>query len=116
MLVDTGLVGIVLYVTFWFLLLRALLSLPKAEKTLWLVVFASFGPSFLSLSVQHDKTLWFLCALVLAQAAAWRRSVAARRRAPRPPPSASPPGVRPLNPESLNPEIPNPFPCPTVKT
>ena len=33
---------------------------PKAEKIFWLVVFASFAPSFLSGSAEHDKVLWFL--------------------------------------------------------
>ncbi len=71
-LVDTGLVGFGLYTAFWLLLLSALLSLPKTEMTFWLVVFASFAPSFLSGSAEHDKVLWLLCAMVLAQAAALR--------------------------------------------
>ncbi len=75
-LVDNGLIGLGLYVAFWILLLLALFSLPKAEKTFWLVVFTAYGPTFLSGSCEHDKTLWFLCALVLTQAATLRRAAA----------------------------------------
>jgi len=71
-LVDNGLIGLGLYLLFWILLLIAMLGLPKAERTLWLIVFASFSPAILSASAEHDKTLWFLCALVLAQAASLR--------------------------------------------
>ncbi len=73
-LVDTGLVGFGLYVAFWFLLLSALLSLPKMEKTFWLIVFASFSPSFFSGSAEHDKVLWLLCAMVLARVTTLRKT------------------------------------------
>jgi O-antigen ligase len=84
-LVDDGLVGLGLYVAFWLLLLVALLSLPKVEKSLWFIVFASYSPAFLSGSNEYNKNLWLLCAMALAQVATLRRmAVPSARAAPSP--------------------------------
>jgi len=67
-LVESGLVGFILYFSFWGVVIRRVMLLPKVERFFWLGVIASYLPAFLSGSMEYQKLWWFLGALVLCQA------------------------------------------------
>jgi hypothetical protein len=82
-LVETGLVGFTLYFAFWAIVARRVLLFPKADRFFWLGVFACYLPEFLSASLEYQKSLWFLGALVMCQT--WQPSAAgAKKRATAP--------------------------------
>lgn len=77
-LVELGIVGLAIYLLLLFFLLLAILSMPKAQKWFWLSVMLVWGLFAMSCGAQFDKLSWFLFAMILAQAAAFRnRALAA---------------------------------------
>ena len=66
-LVETGLIGFVLYFSFWAIVVRRIMFFPKTDRFYWLGVFATFLPLFLTLTQEYAKVLWFLGGLVLCQ-------------------------------------------------
>ena len=56
-LVETGLVGFVLYFAFWLVVLRRVLLLPKEERFFWLGALACYMPSVLSSSAEYCKPM-----------------------------------------------------------
>jgi O-antigen ligase len=66
-LTENGLVGLVIFVSFWAILAVAVLSLQRAEKILWITMCAGYAPHLLSASAEYQKTLWFMFGLILAQ-------------------------------------------------
>ncbi|MEI8372058.1 MAG: O-antigen ligase family protein [Planctomycetota bacterium] len=79
-LVETGLVGFVFYFSFWAIVIRRILLLPKADRFFWFGLFASFLPALLSLSAEYLKVWWFLGGLVLCQMPQPSASDAKKRR------------------------------------
>jgi O-antigen ligase len=69
-LVELGVVGVALYVTFIVMLFRAAWRLPRREKLLWTGVLAVALLESMSCGSQIDKLTWFLYTMVLVQAAA----------------------------------------------
>jgi O-antigen ligase len=65
-LVEGGLVGAALMLTFWALALRSIWRLPKRDRLLWLTVFGIWIGSSMSITWECAKTTWFLYGLVMA--------------------------------------------------
>ena len=73
-LVDDGLIGLGIFLAFWVVLIGTIFSFPKAEKQFWFTVLAGYSPALLTGSANHEKTLWFLWAMILARPSRWRRA------------------------------------------
>jgi O-antigen ligase len=59
-LVEGGLVGAVLMLSFWGLVFRAVWKLPKRDRLLWFTVLAAWGAVSLTISWEYNKTTWFV--------------------------------------------------------
>jgi O-antigen ligase len=86
-LVETGLVGAVLYFAFWVLAIRRVLRTQKADRYFWLVFLLSLLPIMITSNDEAAKSLWLIGALVLCQSA---NPQATRVFGRRPAPSAVP--------------------------
>jgi O-antigen ligase len=84
-LVEDGLIGMGIYLTFWAMLIRTILSFPKMEKRFWLTVLVGYAPSLMSASAEYEKPLWFLCAMILAQSITVAKDKALPKGRPTPP-------------------------------
>jgi O-antigen ligase len=67
-LVESGLVGFVVYFSFWAIIIRRVMRLPKADRFFWLGAFAAYLPAMIAGSAEYEKLWWFLGAMVLCQA------------------------------------------------
>jgi O-antigen ligase len=67
--VETGFVGIALFLAFWLLLLRRILLMPKNDRFFWLVFLVSVQPTLLTASGEYYKFIWLIGALILCQSA-----------------------------------------------
>ena len=79
-LVESGLVGFILYFSFWGVVIRRVMLLPKVERFFWLGAIASYLPAFVSGSMEYQKLWWFLGAMVLCQAPQPTAAEANKRR------------------------------------
>jgi O-antigen ligase len=73
-LVEKGIVGFILFMTFLMMIVKSAWSMPKLERYLWLGSLGVWGLASLTASSGHDKLTWFLFGIVLAQAAALGRA------------------------------------------
>ncbi len=73
-LVEKGIVGFILFMTFVTMIAKGAWSMPRPERYLWLGSLAGWGLASLMAGSGHDKLTWFLLAMALAQAAALGRS------------------------------------------
>ncbi len=83
-LVELGVVGFVLFVTFLYLTVRAAGRMPWREKMLAWGVLAVWFVGSLSAGSQHEKLGWFIQTMVLAQAAICIQPRTAKRHSPYP--------------------------------
>jgi hypothetical protein len=91
--VEEGLVGLILYLTMFFLVFRAVKTLPMmTERRFALVLFAALIVSMLTLTSDASKRVWAVLAILLgmSQSRVVRRPVPPRRRQPLP--AGPPPG------------------------
>lgn len=95
-LVELGVIGIALYLTYTVMLFRAAWRLPRREKLLWTGVLVVWFLSANSAGSQIDKFSWFVHVMVLVQAAASVEPAGVRKR--RPYPNLDVPIVRKLMP------------------
>ncbi len=77
---ENGLIGVAVYTAIWLLLLADIRSMPKIDRTFWIIMIASNLPSVMSASLEYSKTLWFIWAMVFAQSAALRANPSALAR------------------------------------
>jgi O-antigen ligase len=89
MLLDLGAVGLAIFVLLLSFVLRAVLSMPKNERMVWLAATATWGLFAMIIGSPTDKTMWFVFAMVLAQARLLRNRRPARANAVRMPPRAN---------------------------
>ena len=66
-LLELGLVGLGLFLAMLASALTRVLSFPRAEKMLWLSVFVNFLPHMASSSLECQKVVWLIVAMILAQ-------------------------------------------------
>ncbi len=83
-LVELGIVGFALYLTYIGMLFRAAWRLPRRDKLLWLGIMVVWFLNANSAGSQNDKFSWFLHAMVLVQAAACTRPSPLKRPPPYP--------------------------------
>ncbi len=79
-LVETGIIGSVLYFAFWLLVIRRVFRMPKAERFFWLVFFLSLLPLMVTGNDEASKSLWLIGALVLCHSASPRPAQLSGRR------------------------------------
>ena len=91
-LVENGVIGFGLFVTFGVALIRRVLRMPSEERVLWIKILACYFPMLIVSSEEYSKLTWLLFALILRQSATLRNQ--------RPPQWQSPyrvvPGPRPF--------------------
>jgi O-antigen ligase len=102
-LVEEGLVGLILYLTMFFSVLRAVLRFPSFERRFGLVLYATLGTAMLPLTWEDQKSAWFVMAILVAMSVvrmtarrepARARPVAVGRVAPGPRRMAQPTTLR----------------------
>jgi O-antigen ligase len=72
-LVECGIVGLAIYGLLLATLLLFILTLPPVERSLWLVVAASWAVGVFTLTWEHYKPTWLIMAMITtAWAGAWR--------------------------------------------
>jgi O-antigen ligase len=72
-LVECGIVGFAIYGLLLTTLLLFILTLPPLERSLWLVVAASWAVGVFTLTWEHYKPTWLIMAMIMtAWASAWR--------------------------------------------
>jgi O-antigen ligase len=89
--VETGLVGLVLYLTMFVAVFLALMRLPSLERRFALVLLATLVVAMSPLSWENDKAVWFVLAALLGLAHSLRSGMAPPPRpavAARPVPAA----------------------------
>ena len=80
LLVESGIIGFLLYFAFWVVAVRGVLRLPWHDRYFWLVLTATVLPCLFSLTVEYHKDLWMLGALMLCHAANVKPAQAVGRR------------------------------------
>ncbi len=96
--VETGIVGLLLYLGMFFAVFLALMRLPSFERRFGLVLLATLVVAMLPLSWDDQKSVWFVLALLLGLSrAAWLAAPGLVRAVPqaRPMPMARPVAARP---------------------
>ena len=68
-LVETGLVGFILFTSFLILLLVSVKQLSKGNRQLWVALLATWVVGVSALTWENRKPTWFLFSLLLAQCA-----------------------------------------------
>jgi O-antigen ligase len=71
-LVETGVIGFVLFMGILAAVIRAAWLMPARERAFWLGVLAVWGPFALAGTNEYVKNTWFVFAMILAQSAALR--------------------------------------------
>jgi O-antigen ligase len=77
-LVEGGLVGAGLMLSFWALVFRAVWRLARRDRLLWLTVFAAWVAVSLTISWEYNKTTWFLYGAAMAFCAAAKPNLSQR--------------------------------------
>jgi len=100
-LVESGIVGSVIYFAFWFVVVLRIFRMPGKDRFFWLVFFVSLQPTMLTGSGEYYKFWWLVGAQILCAAANAKQARPAGRRflvyplrtpgpALRPPPPSTP--------------------------
>ncbi len=56
-----------LYLTAVGMLTAGVFKLPRAEKMLWLSMFAGLAPHIVTASMEYGKSVWFVFAMIMVQ-------------------------------------------------
>jgi O-antigen ligase len=68
-LVEEGIFGLVFFCGILVALLRMVMRMPPLERNLWLALLLAWGVGAAGLSLEYQKTTWFIFAMAAAQAA-----------------------------------------------
>jgi O-antigen ligase len=82
-LVETGVIGAIVFSTLLAALFYSAFCLPKLESRLWIILLLTWAVAVFSATWEHRKPTWFVFGMLMAQAAVLHRphSVTAKRTA-----------------------------------
>lgn len=84
-LVDTGSVGMLVMLSFWFLLVRRAWGFPRRERYLWLGAAIVWSIAAMTLSLEYYKITWLLYAWIIVQPTCLLPKVTGGRASDHPP-------------------------------
>jgi len=67
LLLELGVIGLGLFLAIFGGLLLRVFSLPRAEKMLWISVLANMVPHLAAGSMEYQKSIWLIFAMIVAQ-------------------------------------------------